>query len=269
MTFPCQLRPARRHDGMLITYTPDQLRSLNHDRPPLLVTRKAIFSLSLWRPRRHRCAADTHDYVTVNKRRRARTASVRRASSSLSVGWLNARSLSKKTTAVCETIDDRRLDVLAVTESWHRGSDDLSLRLAAPSDYAAVDAVREADPGHGGIVVFYRKHFSCKPISLPATSTYESLCVQLSDGGESVTLLAIYRPGLTRTSTSFFNEFTSVHESLVLLNGTVVIGGDFNIHMEDVRDADAQRLTSVFDAFDQGRSHVFCFGGTSNDMARL
>ena len=44
-------------------------------------------------------------------------------------------------------IDDRQLDVLAVTETWHRSSDDLSLRLAAPPDYTA-DAVRETDPGH-------------------------------------------------------------------------------------------------------------------------
>jgi len=50
------------------------------------------------------------------------------------VGWLKARSLSDKTTAVYETIDDRFLDVLAVTEMWHRSSDDLSLRVAALHD---------------------------------------------------------------------------------------------------------------------------------------
>jgi len=72
---------------------------------------------------------------------------------------LNARSISNKTTAVNETIIDRHLDVLAVTETWHRSRDDVCLRLAVPDGYTTVDAVRLRDPGHGGIAVFYRKQF--------------------------------------------------------------------------------------------------------------
>jgi hypothetical protein len=33
------------------------------------------------------------------------------------VGWLNVRSLSNKTVAIHETIDDRALDVLVLTET--------------------------------------------------------------------------------------------------------------------------------------------------------
>ena len=40
-----------------------------------------------------------------------------------------------------------------------------------------------------------------------------------------------------------------------MLRRAVVIGGDINIHMKDVRDADTQRLASPFDAFDL-RQHV-------------
>jgi len=65
------------------------------------------------------------------------------------------RSLANKTTAVQEIIAEKDLDILALTETWHHNSRDISLRQAAPSDYSVVDAVRESQPGYGGIVVLY------------------------------------------------------------------------------------------------------------------
>ena len=84
-----------------------------------------------------------------------------------------------KTNAIHEAIDDKRLDVFAVTETWHRSSDDPSLRLSAPPGYVTVDAVRESDPGHGGIAVFYRSQLTRAKIDLPRLSTFEGLCVPL------------------------------------------------------------------------------------------
>jgi hypothetical protein len=55
------------------------------------------------------------------------------------VGWLNVRPLSGKTVAIHETIDDRALDVLMLTDTWHYSSDDICLRLSAPSDFTVVD----------------------------------------------------------------------------------------------------------------------------------
>ena len=73
----------------------------------------------------------------------------------LRIGWLNVRSLSKKTVAVREAIESNNLDVLALTETWHHDSGDICLRDAAPPDFAVVDAVRESQPGYGGIAVLY------------------------------------------------------------------------------------------------------------------
>ena len=53
----------------------------------------------------------------------------------------------------------------------------------------------------------------------------------------------------------FYDELSTVLELLVLQSGSVVIGGDLNIHVEVAADADAQRLASVFDAFDL-RQHI-------------
>jgi len=68
----------------------------------------------------------------------------------------------------------------------------------------------------------------------------------------------------------FFDELTSVFELLVLLNSRVIVGGDINIHVEDITDADGQRLASVFDVFDVqqhviGPTHLL--GGTLDLVA--
>jgi len=51
-------------------------------------------------------------------------------------------------------------------------------------------------------------------------------------------------------TSAFFDELTTLLESLVLQSGPVIVGGDINIHVDDAADADAARLAALFDAFD-------------------
>ena len=69
-----------------------------------------------------------------------------------------------------------------LTETWHRSDDDISLRLAAPSSYSAVDAVRKSDPNHGGIVVIHSSRYRCVRVPLPDFTSFEGLCVRLMSG---------------------------------------------------------------------------------------
>jgi len=101
-------------------------------------------------------------------------------------------------------------------------------------------------------------------------STFECLCICLSADGESFILLTIYRPGSTRAPSLFYDELSTVLESLVLQRCQVVVGGDLNIHVEDPTDIDAQWLAAVFDAFDMQQHFMeptHRLGGTLNLVA--
>ena len=248
----------------MLTYLADELRAINYDRPPERAVRKTLFSFHLWRPARCRrpgCvlgrglpAADPE----VNKLSR------RSADLSMSIGWLNVQSLNNKTDAVSDTIVDRSLDVLGLTETWHVTSNDLCLRSAAPHGYAVADVPRSAGRG-GGVAVIYRKHLKCSIIALPSVTTFETICVRLTTDNGPVMLLNVYRPGSARVSALFFDELASVLELLVLHSCPVVIGGDFNVHVHDVADAHARRLNELLLSFDivqhvQGPTHSS--GGT-------
>ena len=211
----------------MFSYTADSLLALRHDTPPARSVRKILFSTHLWSPGGERQHVNEVIRLLVNERLQTQR------NRNLRVGWLNVQSLGNKTTAVHELIEEKELNVLALTEVWHRSSEDLMLKLAAPSNYLVVDAVRESSPGHGGIAVFYDATIRCQRVELPSFSSFEALCVRFSAGGSVWLLLTIYRPGSTAVGQLFLNELGSVLETLAVENVPIVIGGDMNIHVEN------------------------------------
>ena len=150
----------------------------------------------------------------------------------MAIGWLNVQSLMNKTEEVNAIIADRRLDVLASTETWHSSVDDLRLRLATLVDYAVVDTPRSS--GHsGGVAVFFRRQMQCSQIPLPPLRTFEAICVRLTTASGPIILLNIYRPSTVALLASFFNELSSVLEVLVVFSCPVVVSGVLNIHVEN------------------------------------
>ena len=151
------------------------------------------------------------------------------ADQAISIGWLNVQSLRNKTDAVEELVRDRSLDVLALTETWHTDSDDICLRLATPEGYAIAEVARPPGRAGGGVAIIFNKSLKCSRVPVPASSTFEAICVRLTSAREQVVILNIYRPGSEKPSAQFFDELTAVLETLVINSGPVVIGGDFNV----------------------------------------
>ena len=143
--------------------------------------------------------------------------------------------------------------MFALTQKWHTDNNDVRLRLATPDGYAVIDAARQH--GRGGVAVIYRKHLRCSGVSLTTLTTFEAVCVSLTIPSGHIVLLNIYRPGSTRSSTSFYDELASVLELLVVHSCPVIIGGDINIHAHDADDPDARRLGQLLADF-QAVQHV-------------
>lgn len=119
----------------------------------------------------------------------------------LRIATWNARSLTDKSAYVAHTLQERQLDVLAITESWHRGSDDVPLLRAAPLDFSIHERPRDPPPDGrlvrgGGIAVYYRSTLRSSPVQLDMEiTTFEALCLTIATSHGSSTLLTVYRPG--------------------------------------------------------------------------
>jgi len=83
-------------------------------------------------------------------------------------------------------------------------------------------------------------------------ASFEYLDLQLTSNATSVRLFNIYRPpskGTNNTQT-FFNEFSSLIEELLIFTGHLVIMGDFNIHIDAKENREACQFLELLNCFD-------------------
>ena len=85
---------------------------------------------------------------------------------------------------------------------------------------------------------------------MPASSTFDAICVRLTSAREQVVILNVYRTGSEKPSAQFFCELTAVTETLVINACPVVIGGDFSVRFQLATDPDSRRLSDVLSSFD-------------------
>ena len=240
----------------MVAYTALELCALcrNDVRPPRQA-RKVIFSLHLWLP--------AHQRVYSQRVIRARSISCSLAPiSRLFLGCVNACSVGNKSALFCRTITEGRFDVLVVVETWHDCSQSVVLRRIAPPGYQLIDAARpipadvSADTAdfqnHGGLAfVFRQSTVRVQKRLLDVTvTTFEYLCGYVLTKSSHFLLLGIYRPGSQAPTAAFFEELTSVFEQLATYRCSVVVCGDFNIHVDQSQDAHAERLSQLLQSFD-------------------
>lgn len=164
------------------------------------------------------------------------------------IGWLNVRSIHNKTTAVSELIEDRDYDLFVATETWHRNENDIGLKQASGPGYSISEYSRETGRG-GGVAIFYRSNFNRTQIALPKVTTFEYVCDRFRKGSNAFAILAVYRPGSERHTSLLYDELAEILEVIVLQACPVIIGGDFNIHVQKADDHDAKRLHDLLNTF--------------------
>ena len=124
------------------------------------------------------------------------------------------------------------------------------MQLACPEGYAVMGMVRASNPGYGGIAVLHRRGIKMKKHALPEMKTFEGLCLKVRSGSHDFILLSVYRPGSMRVTPQFFEEFSTVVESLITQSCPIITCGDFNIHVEDSADHNSTRFVELVNSFD-------------------
>ena len=78
-----------------------------------------------------------------------------------------------------------------------------------PPGFSYFDFLRPNDPGHGGIVIFFRSNLYCKRISLPTLMHFEALAVKLIVNNCDCVIVTIYRPGSAQLNRHFLCRVNS------------------------------------------------------------
>ena len=150
--------------------------------------------------------------------------------------------------AVHDVFSDHKLDVLALTETWHEKSSDTCLAAIIPPGGSIVEQARPVSRkagtsdslvNHSGIVCLARSGITMTKINLPHKPViYEVLCVRLRSGNSTSTtvLSIIYRPRSKSPNAKFFSELSEHLHSLTTYSCPVYMTGNFNIPVNDSSD---------------------------------
>src|SRR6218665_3586218 len=97
---------------------------------------------------------------------------------------------------------------------------------------------------------YYRSHLTAKKINIRIMlTTFEAVAISLSTRRGPVTLLAIYHPGSSSPSSTFFHELSAILEQFAMYDSQLVITGDLNLHLENPLLHETVEFAVVLDHF--------------------
>lgn len=150
---------------------------------------------------------------------------------SLKSAILNVRSLTNKSFVISQIIENHKLDIIFLTETWLDSNHNVVLNETSPPGFRYFSVPRLNMKG-GGVACLFRNTLCCQHISLGDFETFEYLAVHLKS--EQSMLLVLYHP--PRLNKGFLDNFGELLSRILTDFEYVLITGDFNIHMDVISD---------------------------------
>ena len=172
---------------------------------------------------------------------------------------LNTRSLCNKTLQVKDYVVENDIDLLAITETWLLDQDSHTTRELCPTGYM-LHSVPRGSRG-GGVALLSKKALKVKNCSTAKRKfkSFEYVELSLNHLSTNLRIVIVYRPPPSSSNQStvvlFFNEFPILLESLATASGSLLISGDFNLHVNDVCDTTVTRFLQLIESFNL-KQHV-------------
>ena len=166
----------------------------------------------------------------------------------------NTQSIKNKDTLLLDHLVNVKLDLCLITDTWLSNSDDAWI---ATSDimcngYKLSNVNRNHKRG-GGLALAYKNNLDVK-LSLHGQShSFEYAVWKCNISNMLLTLVGIYHPpysDMTKvTDAMFLDGLAEFLETTLTTYSNIVVSGDFNLHIDDISNLDAQVFLDLMTVF--------------------
>ena len=171
---------------------------------------------------------------------------VRKRSENIKFAVVNARSIANKIEEIKHLIDEDKIDVLAITETWLSQNSAYEISEIVPSGYEIIHVDREGRKG-GGVAVIYRQELALVKKQIGTFDSFEHCAVDINGISNKVRLAIIYRPP-SSNNRLFLRELATLLEDQSLSGPELLIAGDVNIDLS-TNSSFSKEYLQILDSF--------------------
>ena len=188
-------------------------------------------------------------------------------------GFGNVQSLKNKDNLLRDYLNREDIGVFLAIETWFKSDSESLLRIQGSvlntNNYKIAVANRESGLRGEGLALIHKDTLDCKLIDKGQLHTFEYAHWNVLGLKMTLSLLAVYHPPPSanhrHTVNEFITEFVNfLVDKLVNFVGDLIIAGDFNIHVNDVENADARQFLDAMEALGCDQLVDFCTHKSGN-----
>ena len=165
----------------------------------------------------------------------------------LKCGLVNCQLVVSKTQLIQTEVSVNKLDICALTETWIKKDDKLTMHCICPSGYKCIALPNKMG---GWIAIVHREEINTTLQNNSCTPNLEHAVFNIDnkDPQESNQLHLVYRPP-DSSVTFFVDEISDKFERDIIKPGQITLLDDFNIKMNKPEDADTIIFSDFLESF--------------------
>lgn len=178
---------------------------------------------------------------------------VKTRSKHLSIGLANMRSVKNKDLLLKDNLVEENIDMCVLTETWLNNNDQHWIESTElnKSGLKMDNSFREDGRKGGGVSLVYKDTYRVVKLEEKHLKTYHSVKWGVTLKNDHLDIIGLYRPPATLVSTTitqFTDEFLENIQDDIINCKNLIIMGDFNVHINDETDCDAQAFKDCTEA---------------------
>ena len=165
------------------------------------------------------------------------------------------QSIKNKEDLLTDYLRCEAIDIAVITETWLTDSDMDAIWMKSngfKKDGYQISVINRIGKNGGGLALIYGKNVTITNVDQKQHRSFESAHWRTTTGNKTLNILSLYHPLYSVrqkiTNSMFTGDLTDSLTDWMTFHRNIIICGDFNIHINDLTDIEAQIFDDTMEA---------------------